>query len=164
MLISDLGLNVYYLYLSLIDLSWMHYRPSYLCISYFLVTLLFSLWNIAPSLLTFKHLPTICLSTYMVLSWLFSNICSNIGLSFWKCYVLWALEKYNWLPSSSFRRKKMFFRQLQKMCGCMQASIIVTFSQKSDGTLLHRYMHASFTVQCTYQCKTEICRYLCREM
>ena len=25
-------------------------------------------------------------------------------------------------------------------------------------------MHASFTVQCTYQCKTEICRYLCREM
>ena len=107
--------------------------PTYLCICYFLVTLLFSLWNIAPSLLTFKYQPTICLSTYMILSWLFSNICSNIGLSFWKCYVLWALEKYNWLPSSSFRRKKMFFRQLQKMCGCMQASI-VTFSLKSDGT------------------------------
>ena len=135
------------------------------CITYlsyvfliFLVTLLFSLWNIAPSLLTFKYLPTICLSTYMVLSWLFSNICSNIGLSFWKCYE--PLKNITDYRALLFEEKKCFFGSCKRCVdACKQASLWLLARNLMEHYYIGICMPRLLYNVHKYECKTETCRY-----
>ena len=102
-----------YTYLWLIWVGYITYLTMYL--------LFFGLPYFFHCLLVF------CWSTCMVLSWLFFkwyHICRKYWSEFLE--MLWALEKYNWLPSALlFKEKKKCFFGSCKRCvdACKQASL-----------------------------------------
>ena len=87
----------------------------------------------------------------MVLSWIFLEMVhlhTNIiycWCEFWKCYEpLKNITDY--LALLFHFEEKNVFSAVAKDVWMDASKHIVTFSLKSDGTLLHTYLHASFTV------------------